>query len=131
MDTRVTARGFCNHPGGHAVAPATGSFAFLQRPDWPHCAKSSPTVKEMVPNDSNTIIATMRNAGRGIALSPALPANTCMAPVQTYPVTCSITGPSSGSLSQIVTTQVTHPGKQGTPGDGFPSSLGMLTRLGK
>ena len=37
----------------------------------------------------------------------------------------------NGSLSRIVTTQVTRPGNQGTTGDCFRSSLGMLACPGK
>jgi hypothetical protein len=84
-----------------------------------------------VPIDSKKISEMMRSAGRVVAAFPALPANTCETLSRTLPVTCSISGRSGGSLSRIVTTQVTRPGKQGTPEDGFPSSLGMLTRPGK
>ena len=84
-----------------------------------------------MPIDSNTFVWTVRRAGRIVAAAPALPANTCMSPIQTLLVSCSNSGLSGGSLSRIVTTQVTRRGTQGTPGDGFPSSLGILTRPGK
>ena len=119
----------CRHPGVHAVALPTSSPGFLL--DFPHGAESRLTVKEMVPIDSNTLSGTGGVPG---AVSPhrrALPANACTTPLRACPVTCSMSGLSGGSLSRIVTTQVTRPGKQGTPGDGFPSSLGMLTRPGK
>ena len=99
--------------------------------DCPHGAESRLTVKKAMPIDSNTFIWNRRNAARDVAPAPALPANACTTPGETYPVTCSISGLTGGSLSQIVTTQVTRPGKQGTPGDCFPSSLGLLTRPGK
>lgn len=73
-------------------------------------ANVNPSIKEMVPIESNTIVWVMRSAGRLVAASPALPANACTTPAETYPVTCSIPDAAAGSLSQIVTTQVTHPG---------------------
>jgi hypothetical protein len=99
----------CRHLGVHAVALSTSRPGFLL--GCPHGAESRLTVKERVPIDSNTFIWTMRRAGRLVAASPALPANACMTPEQTYPVTCSMSGLSGGSLSRIVTTQVRHPGK--------------------
>ena len=66
----MTTRGLCHHQGGHAVVPATGKFAFLHRSNWPHSANIHATFKELMPIDSDTIIATMRSAGRTIAASP-------------------------------------------------------------
>ena len=96
-----------------------------------HGAETGPIVKEMVPIGSNTIRAIIRSAGHDVAPSQALTANTCTTQLEPSPVGCSISGQSGGLLSQIVTTQVTHPGIQGTPGDAFPRSLGMLRRPGK
>jgi len=96
-----------------------------------HGIETRAILKEMMPLQSSTSSAMMRSAGRVVDASPALSANTCMTPIQRFPVICSISGLSGGSLSPIVTTQVTSHGTQGTPGDGFPSSLRMLTRRGK
>jgi hypothetical protein len=92
---------------------STGCFGCL------HGAKGSPTVKELVSINSNTFIWTMRSVRRSTVPSPTLTANNCTTPMQKHPVTCSISGLSGGSLSRIVTTQVTHPGKQGTPRNCF------------
>jgi hypothetical protein len=127
----VITRAFCERPGTHAVAPPTAGSGSVQYLGCTHFAERLPTVKELVPIGSNTTIATMRSAGRGMAASPALPANTYATPLPRCLVSCSILGRSGGSLSRIVTTQVTRPGNQGTPGDGFPSSVGRLTHAGK
>jgi hypothetical protein len=73
---------------------------------------------------SNAISAIMGSAGRVVAASPALSANTCMTRLEIHLVTCSFSGRLGGSLSRIVTTQVTRPGKQGTPGDWFSQLAG-------
>ena len=127
----VIIRGACERPGTHAVVPSPVRTRAVQSLGCPHGTETRPTVKAMVLHDRDANIWTMRSAGRVVAASPALLANACTSPLQRYPVTCSVSGLSGGSLSRIVTTQATHRGKQGTSGDGFPSSLGMLTRRGK
>ena len=119
----------CRRPGVHAVELPASSPGFLL--DCPHGAESRLTVKKTMRITNNTIIWTMRNAGRDVAPAPPLSVNACMTPVGGVSGHLLISGLSGGSLSQIVTTQVTHPGNQGTPGDCFPSSLGPLTHPGK
>ena len=97
---------FCARPGIHAVVlptaepDSTGYIGCL------HIVETGPIVKEMVPIDNNLFFLffwTIWSAGRFVAASPALSANTCMTSIQTFPLTCSISGPSGGSLSRIVT----------------------------
>ena len=109
----MSSRGFCSHWVARAVVLSTGNSIIRQCSDFPHCAARRLAIKEMVPNDSNANTSRGRVAGCGIAPLPVTPTLR------------------RGSLSQIVPTQVTRPGKHGTPGDGFRSSLGLLTRRGK
>ena len=73
--------GFCERPGCSRRRTSDRPLRFHPVPRRPHGTETRPSVKEMVPVDSNTVIWTMRSAGRGAAPSPALPANTCMTPL--------------------------------------------------
>ena len=103
----MSTRGFCSHPGARAVVLSTGNSIILQRPGFPRRVARRLGITEMVPTDSNANIRRRR----------ALP-GTVSRPRRSH------IRLRNGSLSRIVTTQVTQPWDAGDTGGLFSELAG-------